>query len=189
MSAGRCPLAATFGTFALLDVFDRSLDSIESDFEDTDEMEERVAEINAVMNRIECFVQAYCASGAPLQNAQQRVASGAATRQIPQGEDQTAVREWTGPARSLVVKRVFEQAWSVRAPSAALGITDRRGRECLRSVGWSRNNVLKTQQVDRASSVSDTQRQRVCIEHDVTCGKYLTDIDGVRAAVAIVWIA
>lgn len=35
-------------------------------------------------------------------------------------------------SRALLVKRVCEQGWSVRAASEAVGITDRRGREWLR---------------------------------------------------------
>lgn len=35
-------------------------------------------------------------------------------------------------SRALLVQRVFEQGWSVRAASEAVGITDRRGREWLR---------------------------------------------------------
>ena len=35
-------------------------------------------------------------------------------------------------SRALLVKRVSEQGWSVRAASEAVGITDRRGREWLR---------------------------------------------------------
>ena len=35
-------------------------------------------------------------------------------------------------SRALLVRRVFEQGWSVRAASEAVGMTDRRGREWLR---------------------------------------------------------
>lgn len=35
-------------------------------------------------------------------------------------------------SRALLAKRVFEQGWSVRAASEAVGMTDRRGREWLR---------------------------------------------------------
>lgn len=35
-------------------------------------------------------------------------------------------------SRALLIKRVFEQGWSVRAASEAVGMTDRRGREWVR---------------------------------------------------------
>ncbi|PYQ26650.1 MAG: IS481 family transposase [Acidobacteria bacterium] len=35
-------------------------------------------------------------------------------------------------SRALLIQRVFEQGWSVRAASEAVGITDRRGREWVR---------------------------------------------------------
>lgn len=35
-------------------------------------------------------------------------------------------------SRALLIKRVFEQGWSVRGASAAVGMTDRRGREWIK---------------------------------------------------------
>jgi transposase InsO family protein len=54
-------------------------------------------------------------------------------------------------SRALLVKRVCEQGWSVRAASEAVGMTDRRGRE------WLRRSEMGEPLTDRSSKPHETR--------------------------------
>jgi transposase InsO family protein len=54
-------------------------------------------------------------------------------------------------SRALLVKRVSEQGWSVRAASEAVGISDRRGRE------WVRRAIANEPLTDRSSRPHSTR--------------------------------
>lgn len=66
-------------------------------------------------------------------------------------------------SRELLVKRVCEQGWSVRAASEAVGMTDRRAREWLRRA--ERGEPLTDRSSRPYSTRSTTARQRKRILH------------------------
>lgn len=64
-------------------------------------------------------------------------------------------------SRALLVKRVHEQGWSVRAASEAVGMSDRRGRE------WIRRGERGEPLCDRSSRPNHTHSKRSAVEEQI----------------------
>lgn len=64
-------------------------------------------------------------------------------------------------SRALLVKRVSEQGWSVRAASAAVGMSDRRGREWIRRASEKEPLTDRSSRPHSDSSTAPAVRQRI----------------------------
>jgi transposase InsO family protein len=64
-------------------------------------------------------------------------------------------------SREVLVKRVCEQGWSVREASAAVGISDRRGREWIRRYEAGEALTDRSSKPHRSRAVDDQTRGRV----------------------------
>ena len=64
-------------------------------------------------------------------------------------------------SRALLVKRVFEQGWSVREASAAAGISDRRGREWVRRAARGEPLTDRSSRPHGMASIDGRTRERI----------------------------
>ena len=66
-------------------------------------------------------------------------------------------------SRALLYKRVFEQGWSVRAASAAAGISERRGREWIRRAHQKQPLTDRSSRPHSDSSTDPAVRRRIIV--------------------------
>ena len=64
-------------------------------------------------------------------------------------------------SRALLIRRVFEQGWSVREASEAAGISDRRGREWVRRGGRGEPLTDRSSRPHVVASIDDRTRERI----------------------------
>ena len=64
-------------------------------------------------------------------------------------------------SRGLLVQRVREQGWSVREASAAVGISDRRGREWIRRAEAGEALIDRSSRPHRSAAIDASTRERI----------------------------